>query len=781
MSSIHLFGIRHHGPGCARSLVQALEQLQPDILLIEGPPEAASLLPLVTEADMQPPVALLLYSPAMPEHAVYYPFAAFSPEWQAIQYAQQQQLPTRFIDLPLATTLAQQASVAAAKTEETQDSAAEADTAEATAESEPEPGQEDDDLSPAGDALGWLASAAGFSDIDGWWDHLVEQRSDSLELFAAIEEMMSVARSELEQDWPTPRSEQRREAAMRQGIRAAQKEGFQKIAVVVGAWHVPALRAPGSVKADNELLKNLPKAKVAATWTPWTYGRLSQRSGYGAGIQAPGWYHHLWHTPNKAGLYFLLDCAALLRKQGLDASSAQIIEAQRLAETLASLRERSRPGLQEWLDALHSLLFATNPRAFDLIEKDLLLAERLGAIPAQTPLLPLQADVRQQQKSLRLNPSTDGTELELDLRQEAHLAKSVFLHRLRLLDIDWGKPQRGRSRSSGSFQEHWYLKWQPEFELALIQANVWGSSLESACQARICHQAKHEPELSNLTELVQQALLARCGAAVTVLMQAVQERAALTTDCAQLLAALPPLAAILRYGDTRGTDRESVGEVFYGLLERAALALPPAAHGINEEAAQALQQQMRAADEALQLLQREEYLQVWHAALQILAAASAPGSQAHPLLAGRATRILFEQGLWDTAHTAQTLSLACSNPIAPLASAQWLEGFLSGSGLLLILNEALWQILSNWVAQLPEEYFLQLLPLLRRTFATFASGERRQIGDKVLHSSAALQTGTGTQTQALAFDEARAALVLPLLQQIMLGTSATEEAERTEK
>ena len=42
---VHLFGVRHHGPGCARSLRAALEELQPDILLVEGPPDAQDVLP----------------------------------------------------------------------------------------------------------------------------------------------------------------------------------------------------------------------------------------------------------------------------------------------------------------------------------------------------------------------------------------------------------------------------------------------------------------------------------------------------------------------------------------------------------------------------------------------------------------------------------------------------------------------------------------------------------------------------------------------------------------
>ncbi|HSD47724.1 MAG TPA: DUF5682 family protein, partial [Pyrinomonadaceae bacterium] len=96
--SVTVFGIRHHGPGSARSLREALRALNPDAVLIEGPPDANDLIALAADAQMSPPVALLIYLPNEPKQAVYYPFAEFSPEWQAIQYALAQNVPVRFID-----------------------------------------------------------------------------------------------------------------------------------------------------------------------------------------------------------------------------------------------------------------------------------------------------------------------------------------------------------------------------------------------------------------------------------------------------------------------------------------------------------------------------------------------------------------------------------------------------------------------------------------------------------------------------------------------------------
>src|SRR5262249_61445994 len=109
-----------------------------------------------------------------------------------------------------------------------------------------------------------------------------------------------------------------REAWMRQTIRAAVREGVERIAVVCGAWPSPALTIDDgntpSAKDDAELLKGLPKVKTQATWIPWTYGRLSYRSGYGAGVESPGWYHHLWTARDSVPIRLMARVARLLRQ-----------------------------------------------------------------------------------------------------------------------------------------------------------------------------------------------------------------------------------------------------------------------------------------------------------------------------------------------------------------------------------------------------------------------------------------------------------------------------------
>jgi hypothetical protein len=96
------YGVRHHGPGSARAVVRELTAQQPEILLVEGPPEADALVRWVAADGLEPPVALLGYAVDDPGRAAFWPFAVFSPEWQAIRWAVTNGVPVRFFDLPYA-------------------------------------------------------------------------------------------------------------------------------------------------------------------------------------------------------------------------------------------------------------------------------------------------------------------------------------------------------------------------------------------------------------------------------------------------------------------------------------------------------------------------------------------------------------------------------------------------------------------------------------------------------------------------------------------------------
>ncbi len=757
--SVHIFGIRHHGPGSARSLCRALTALQPDIVLVEGPPDAEALLPLLVHAEMQPPVALLVYVPDQPQQAVYYPFAVFSPEWQAIRYGLTQQIPVWMIDLPQAHRFAlEQAQMPSV--EEAPQSAERTESPENLTEV----------LPPyRTDPLSLLAQAAGYQDGERWWEHLVEQRQDSTELFAAILEAMTVLRTEVEAESPLASLEAQREAYMRQRIRAAQKQGFQAIAVVCGAWHAPALANMPAAKDDTALLKGLPKLKVEATWVPWTYGRLTMSSGYGAGIESPGWYQHLWEQGEAAktrdsrssSIHWMTQVARLLRQQDLDASSASVIEAVRLAETLAAMRDRPLPGLAELNEATQTVLCFGDSLPMQLIHNQLIVGERLGQIPAETPMVPLQQDLQRQQKRLRLKPEVNPTPLELDLRKPLDLERSQLLHRLLLLNLPWGKQHRS-GNTKGTFRENWTLQWQPEFALRLIEAGVWGNTIEQAATVWTCDRA-NQANLPTLTTLIDQTLLANLPQAIAHLLTRLDVEAAIASDITHLMAALPPLVNVMRYGNVRQVETTVVAPVVEGLITRIYIGLPIAAASLDDDAAANLYQLLIAVHGAIALLQQPETLNQWQ---QVLIQLS-DQQGLHGLIAGHCCRLLFDAGVFQSEDTARRLGLVLSQATDPPQAAAWIEGFLSGTGLLLLHNPSLWQVLDDWVMQLSEDAFTAILPLLRRTFSTFSAPECRQMGEQVRQGI----TQPQQSAPSAAFDCDRADAALPLLAQL-LGLSS---------
>lgn len=773
--SIHVFGIRHHGPGCARSLFAALTALEPDIVLVEGPPDAQDVLPLLAHAAMQPPVALLIYAPDTPRRAAFYPFARYSPEWQALRYALGRGIPARFIDLPQAVHFALDEDAAGVGEADAETPSVEpADPLNAGADAPDGDGPEGEAASVPTlreDPIGRLAEAAGYTDHELWWEHQIEQRQDATGLFAGIGEAMAALRAGQE---PADEEEARREAQMRQGIRAAGQEGFQKIAVVCGAWHAPVLADPGPAKADAALLAGLKRAKVAATWIPWTNSRLSYRSGYGAGVWSPGWYDHLWAAPDRHAIRWVARAAGLLRDEDLLASSSNAIEAVRLAEALAALRGLPLPGLAELHESIQTTLCNGDPAPMALIRDRLEIGEALGAVPEETPAVPLQRDLEARQRRLRLKPSAEIKTLDLDLREETDRGRSRLLHALRLLGIAWGQPQEG-GRGKGTFRELWQIAWRPELAVAIIEANVWGNTVPDAATARLRRDADATTDLPRLTALLDGAILAALMGAIEHLLARVRASAAVAADVRHLMDALPPLARVARYGDVRETHTDQVLPVIDALFARVVVGLPLAVANLDDAAAEELVASIGRAQESVALLDRAEQRDEWRRALRGLV----DRENVHGLVRGWCCRLLLEERALDGAELQRLARLALSPATPTPAAAAWIAGVTRGSGLLLLQQDGLWAALDAWLRDLAPDTFIETLPLLRRAFTDFQPPERRAMGEKVKRLRAGdggpLADGRGRNGSIApddfdglaGIDRERADRVLPVLAQVL--------------
>ncbi|MFF7756389.1 DUF5682 family protein [Streptomyces griseorubiginosus] len=879
-----LLGVRHHGPGSARSVRAALDAALPRVVLIEGPPEADALIPLAAEEDMRPPVALLAHAVDEPGRSAFWPLAEFSPEWVAIRWALEHDVPARFIDLPATHTLAwgrdegdggpadagpagdegadgpadevpgvgeseasdpgatdtgtadRDAGRAGTEVDPTEAQAGPAGTEAVPTEAQAGPagpaatdaaradeatGSGDQAAAPGDEAaprhavrvdpLGVLAEAAGYDDPERWWEDVVEHRGpgrgDVFEPFTVLEEAMGVLR----ETYGTGGHDRDlvREAYMRLQVRAAQREFGDDVAVVCGAWHVPALRRKSTVAADKALLKGLPKVKADLTWVPWTHRRLSRHSGYGAGIDSPGWYGHLFAAPDRPVERWLTKVAGLLRDEDRIVSSAHVIEAVRLAGTLAAMRGRPLPGLSEATDAVRAVMCEGSDVPLALVHDRLVVGDVLGEVPQSAPAVPLQRDLDRIQRRLRLRPEALERELELDLRKETDAERSRLLHRLRLLGVAWGEPAISRG-STGTFRETWRLRWEPELAVRIAEAGVWGTTVLAAATAKVEADAVSAAGLADVTALAERCLLAELPDALPTVMQILADRAALDADVGHLAQALPALVRSLRYGDVRGTGTGALAEVAAGLAERVFVGLPPACAALDAEAAEEMRRHVDAVHGAVGLLgevaepERSESAEraAEASAPSGVFSADAPGLEAGAsapaqrglrgrwlgvlkalgrrdtvpgVIRGRAVRLLLDDGELAQDEVARLMGLVLSPGTPPGDAAAWIEGFVgggSGGGMLLVHDERLLGLVDAWLTGVSAEAFTDVLPLLRRTFSAYEPGVRRTLGELVRRGpgqqGSAAGAGSGIPGFGADLDGPRADAVLTVVR-LLLG------------
>lgn len=707
---LRILGIRHHGPGSALALKAFFNAYQADCVLIEGAADVhENLISVGTEETLELPAAILMYQPDDFFKASYLPFTQYSPEWVAMKYAWDNAVAMEFIDLPMAIQYG-------------------IDELEAAL-----PFAKDKVPARRVDPFQLLAEASGYKDAERWWERFIESENNQSDNFDHVAQLMSELRM---QTGENNRETLLREAYMRKQIRAALKQGYERIAVVCGAWHVPALQRVAEIKAstDNQVLKGLKKKKVKSCWIPWSYEKLSKSHGYNAGVVAPTWYEHLFEDRANAHLLWLTRAARLLREEGLPASPAMVTDAVQMAESIASLRGYAIPGLAELEAAALSTLCQGERARLKLVQQRLAIGDQTGKVYGGLDV-PLHKDLIKWIKKSRLTKywekigvfwlksTAQNPKGGIDLRTEADQIKSKLLHRLNALDINWGKNESALGTEQGSFKEYWSLKWEPSFHLKIIEAALYGNTVEDAASRKLLLKARQAESLSEITSMLSGAMKAHLYDVVDEILKKMNELSLSTDYLPDMLDSIPPLVSVLRFGDVRKTDIEAVSSLIDQFIPRICLNIANAVKYIDEDVAKAYFKQMSLFHQSILQLDQEMYTELWMKALNSLVS----DNQVNPLISGGSTRMLFDKEEIETAECALQISRVLSIGTDVNESAAWLEGFLYGSGQLLVYQNVLFNVLDQWVGQLEEDRFTEILPVLRRTFSRFSIVERQKI------------------------------------------------------
>lgn len=700
MADVEVYGIRHHGPGSARALDEGLRRQEPDVVCIEMPADFDDALEVLDPTAYVPPIALVAYDPKAIGDALYYPLARFSPEWVAIAWAREHGVPVVAIDLPAPLMIAA--------------------------------GRRASDRSASGkglrrDPLGELARLAGFSDRERWWEQTFERLNPGDAVFPAVATMIATLR----EAYPEASDEEclLREAHMAREILRARKGGYERAAVVCGAWHAPVLaekylRATASGFAS--MRRGLRGPKLLATWIPWTYDRLRAASGYAAGVRSPTWYALLFDDPASAPAGYLALTARELRRAGHGASVAQVVDAAELVDALTRLRGLPLAGLEEIREAALGSLAEGSEARLDSVAAAVEGLRTTGRIPPGTGLLPLQRDLEQRLRAARLAKpyrEMEAVTRELDLRKPQHLAASRLLCQLLLLDIPFGDRLADSEGARGTFKERWHVHWRPEFALRLLAAHVHGQRISEAAAGALRSRLDGEPDLPALTSAVDLLILAGLFEELQDVAARIRQRAVDTEDLWSVARALPPILRLARYPSLRIEESGYLSQLAAVLLPKLATGLEAATGGLDDDAAHEAFRTLKRLQPHLTALHDAGQRALWTRAVERVAFAHAT----HPLLAGFALRTLADADALPPEQVHYWLGTGLGRGVTLARSAHLLEGFLYSSATVLLHQPAILASIDEWLQSLSVEEFRSLLPALRRTASAFPVHERRKL------------------------------------------------------
>lgn len=742
---IHVFGVRHLSPSGAWHLRRFLDKVRPKVVLIEGLDDAAQLLPDITRKGTKPPIAILAYTDSQPVRTLVYPVARYSPEYQALRWADEHDARAEFIDLPADIFLGLQ-DVEAERMERQRKKAAEDAEAGADAEEARDTATPQNLWRPERDESIYqrIAARCGEPDYDTYWERRFEHNLEDDSYRLAAFEFGKALRDE--EDPPLWRAENLvRESYMRRRIGEVIASGVkpEQIVAVVGAFHASVLTADLPAITDDELAR-LRRRSSKLTLMPYSYFKLSTQSGYGAGNHAPAYFELLWDSLQRHELgelpgEYLSHVARYLRTHGTHRSTAEVIEGVRLAHTLAALQDGTAPTLRDLRDAAVTLIGHGDALVVREALAEIDIGSAIGELPKGVSQTSIQADFDRELARLKLEKyrTTVAQDVKLDLRENRRVAseeaafldlhRSSFFHRLRMLGVQFATPV-STGQQSATWAEHWRLQWAPESEIALVEAVLLGETVELATSFQFKTQLESCTSIATAADHVTNAC--RCGlmASMDLARQRLQELAAVSSELKVIAHAAFQLSQVVRYGDVRRFNPAPLLPLMEELFVSGALALHAAANCDSDAA-----KDIVIAIEELNRVSLEHHDRVdetlWLEQLRILSDAD----DRNPLLSGFACATLLERNLINNDDLVREVSRRLSPGIPADLGAGWFEGLAKRNRYSLLARQALWEALAAYIESLDAEQFKRALVFLRRAFGVFSPREKRQICENLAH------------------------------------------------
>ncbi|OIK06780.1 vWA domain-containing protein [Streptomyces monashensis] len=721
-SAPYLIGVRHHAPSLAAAVPALLDAAGPDVLLVELPAELQEWLPWLAHEETRAPVALAA-APGGGGAAggpAFYPFADFSPELAAVRWAARHEVPVIACDLPLA------------------------DRAWTGAPRAHGNGNGNGNGRPPGVVAALRARLTGRPG-DDLWDRLVEaaapgsppealRRAALLTGWALREEAMASG--------GVPELDLRRERWMRSCLAAATANG-ERAAVLVGAFHAPALLGPAEDDAGEPTARQQP---TAPAWTtslvPYSYALLDERSGYPAGIRDPEWQHTVLDAAGDpaaledALIRTAVRVCAEVRTLGHPSGPADAREIARLAGDLARLRGLPAAGRGELVEAVQTVLAQGEPygrgRAVARAMERVLVGTRTGRPAPRAPRSGLAPAVEADLAGLGLPgpadaPSAGTRDLRLDpLRSDLDRCRELLLRRLTVCGVPYGEPKAVTGTGGAdALTSRWEVRWTPATAAMLTAAGVRGVTLAQATEGVLRERRRTEREEGGPT--AAQTLAGLEQAADCGLPGLADERLADASEVLPGSGTLPELLAglalldRLRAGHSAGLGRDEVRTA-----RTAAVAELLTAAAVRQVDGLTGSEDPADAHALVELAHRADML----GGIRLTDALARLAAGGSPLMRGAAgaVRVLLGQEEARTLgdRVASWVDGAVDTASRTALTAR-LTGLLSAAGPLLESAPSALEPLLNRVSELSDRDFLDRLPALRGGFDTLSPAARERL------------------------------------------------------
>ena len=704
------FGIRHFSPAGAYFLRQFLDEIKPALVLIEGPADFDFLIDDIVSKKLVPPFAIMAYTKEAPIDTILYPFAEYSPEYQAILWAMENNKECHFFDLESDIILGLD--------------------------------KKNDDIQEEEIISETNSKKSIEIDMEGFWERNLEQSEDMQGYRSGSALFGESLRKDTNSDDKSFIRDIVRESFMKRKIKEYIEKGFdtEKIVAITGAFHTSAIESLEGAMSDKEY-KELVRRESNVTLMPYSYYRLSKRTGYGAGNAAPSYYELLWQGfLNGDTTYherkYLSTLAKYMREHGGIVSSAQVIEATRLARELAIIRGGSVPTLEDLKDASITCIGGGSfgDMAMGFAETD--IGKKIGSVPQDAMQTSIQSDFTSKLKQLKLEKYKElvATPLQLDLRENLRvkskesafldLNRSFFLYRLVVLGIDFAQIKRS-NQDNATWAENWILQWTPEAEIQIVESVLKGDTIADAVAFVLSERLLEATKISEIAEVIEAAFNCGLPKIVEGAKRSLDEMANGTISIHDIAGTVSKLSNMISFGDIRKLDREPLVPIVKRLCIRAALMLVGEST-CDDIAAATLADDIQKIHNVFMV---QDFLDesLWIDKLMELS----NRDDLNTKISGLATAILLDVGKIDEPTLRKEVSRRLSIGMPAELGANWFAGLSMRNHYALIGRLTLWESLSEYLDTLDEEEFRRSVVFLRRAFVEYSAKEKDMIAENL--------------------------------------------------